>query len=130
MALTYSIDPEARLVTILYAEHPPIEAWKRTMLQVFADPRYRPGFAFLGDRRRVAEPPDRLYIQETIAFGEEHRAELKGARWATLVATPASYGMARMGQALGETGPTELGAFTDLAAALRWLRGDAEEEIG
>lgn len=130
MPLTYTIDPDARLVTLHYEEHPTIEQWKQAMLRVFADPRYRPGFAFLGDRRAVKEAPDRDYIRETIAFGEEHRAELQGARWATLVSTPASYGMARMGQALGAEGPTELGAFTDLAAALRWLRGEAEEEIG
>ena len=128
MTLTYSIDPGSRLVTILYAQHPTIEEWRQTMLRIFADPQYRPGFAFLGDRRAVSTPPDRAYIQGTIEFGEAHRTEFQGARWATLVSTSASYGMARMGQALGEQGPTELGAFTDPAAALRWLRGETEEQ--
>ena len=128
--IRYSIDSEARIVTLLYAAHPTIEQWQAAMLAIFADPRYRPGFAFLADRRAASTAPDRAYIEGTIAFGEAHAAQLKGARWATLVATPASYGMARMGQSRGEGGPVDLGAFTDLAAAMRWLAGEAAQETG
>jgi hypothetical protein len=42
-----------------------------------------------------------------------------------VVATPAGFGMARMGQVLLGDLPTTMRIFTDMAAAEAWLRRDA-----
>ena len=130
MAPSYEIDPEAGLVTFIYRLDPTFEEWRSTMETVFAHPGYRPGFHFLGDRRSVQTPPDRMYIGRIVEWMNIHADKVRGARWATLVSTPASYGMGRMGQVLGEGGPVALGVFLDHAEAMRWLRGEAESRSG
>ncbi len=130
MAPDYAIDEATGLVTFLYRDDPTFEEWTRTMETVFADPRYRPGFHFLGDRRAVDTPPERAYIRRIIEWMDRRAEKVRGARWATLVSTPASYGMGRVGQVMGEGGAVELGVFLDEAEAMRWLRGEAESSTG
>ena len=130
MAPSYSIDPVTGVVTFLYRIDPTFEEWRSTMEAVFADPRYRVGFHFLGDRRTIATPPDRAYIRRIVDWMNTQADKVRGARWATLVSTPASYGMGRVGQAMGEGGAVELGVFIDEAEARRWLTGEAESKSG
>ncbi len=130
MAPSYSIDPVTGVVTFIYRIDPTFEEWRSTMETVFANPRYRVGFHFLGDRRRIDTPPERLYIRRIVDWMNTRADMVKGARWATLVSTPASYGMGRVGQAMGEGGAVDLGVFLDEAEAMRWLRGEAGEMSG
>jgi hypothetical protein len=125
MPMTPTIDPDQRLVTILFTADPSFDEWKATMEAIFAHPDYRPGFNFLGDRRAVRTPPERSYFERTVEFTNAHADQVRGARWATLVATPAGYGMARVAQVLADEGPIEVGVFTELSAAMGWLRGEA-----
>jgi hypothetical protein len=131
MAMMTSIDPALSLVTFLYTSNPTFAEWRSAMEAVFADPAYRPGFHFLGDRRSVPAPPSREYFEQALEFTLAHADQVRGSRWATVVATPAGYGMARVAQAISEdSSPIEFGIFTDLGAALSWLRGEAEQELG
>ena len=131
MAMTTTIDSTLGLVTFVYRSNPTFEEWRSAMEAVFAHPDYRPGFHFLGDRRAAPAPPSREFFEQALEFTIAHADQVRGARWATLVGTPAGYGMARVAQAISEgTRPIEFEIFTDLGAALSWLRGDAEQELG
>ncbi len=123
MKLTYSIDTRARLVRLHYTGNPSFEEWESTVTAVLRDPDYRPGFAFLADRRHL-ESPTADYIRSIIDFIKDHPAEFAGGRWTVVVGGPASYGMVRMAQALGEGIPVPIQVFTDIDEAERWLRSE------
>jgi hypothetical protein len=123
VSLTYSIDEAGRLVTLRYADDPTYEEFVSVMHQVFADPRYQPGFSILGDRR-AAEVATADYMRQANSFVRLHGADVAGSRWAAVVSSVAAYGMARMGQAMSHKMPVETGVFTDVDEALVWLRRD------
>jgi hypothetical protein len=118
--ITYTIDETAGLATLTYAGTPTDKEFREAMLAIFADARYRPGFSFVADRRSV-EAPTTDYVRRVTDFMNGHRTEMAGSRWATVVASLAGYGMARMGQVFAHGHPAELGIFTDLDEAVAWL---------
>jgi hypothetical protein len=124
MGIRYEIDAAGRLVRLRYEGAPTFEEWAGVMLDVFQAPGYEPGFDFLADRRAVSAPT-KEYLQQVVAFAQAHESRLAGSRWAMVVATPAGFGMARMGQVLLGDLPTTMRIFTDMAAAEAWLRRDA-----
>lgn len=121
MAVTYSIDETAQLVVLRYEGQTSFADFVDTMRDVFIDSRFRPGFAILADRSRV-EPPTVTYIRQVSEFMRNYRAELTGTRWATVVASPVGFGMARIGQAINDDMPVKLEIFTSVDEALSWLR--------
>jgi hypothetical protein len=122
MPISFEVDARRRLVRLGYTGATPnIQAWEAVMTAILQDPRYQPGFGFLIDRRAVP-PPDAPFVRATVLFRENHAAELAGARWAVVVSDPANYGMARMGQALGDAQThVQQRAFTDVDEAEAWL---------
>ena len=129
MPLWYTIDPDARLVTLRYEGDVTFEEWADVMCAAFRDPLFNPGFGFLADRR-ASPAVSTGYIRRVVTFAKAHEAELGKCRWATVVSTPSAYGMARMTQGLGQDikGPFEV--FNDIDAALRWLREGGTEGGG
>jgi hypothetical protein len=121
MPVTYSIDEAAHLVTLHYTGDTTFDEFASTMREVFLDPRYRLGLRFLVDRR-IADVPTTSYIQRGTAFLTAHRAELTGSRWAVVVSNTTAYGMARMGQTMGESDAVDAGVFTGIDEALAWLQ--------
>lgn len=121
MSLTFSIDPEARLVTLSGARIPDFEEWQGVMRAVLRHPEFQPGFDFLTDRRDAAEAPTADYLRRAVGFLDLQRDALGSCRWALVVTTPASFGMGRMAEALcGDTSVTAR-VFTDLGHAHAWL---------
>ena len=76
--------------------------------------------------QRVPSPEEtKLRVWFLMAQTRAHNV----AKWATLVAAAANYGMGRMAEALtgqlaNNERPVEFRVFTDLAEAEAWLRGD------
>lgn len=121
ISLSYSIDPASPMVRIVYQGAPSFEEWKRTMQAVLADPAYQRGFSFLVDRR-CDEPASTDYVRRVVDFLSLNQIELAESRWAIVASSPASYGMARMKQALGARVAIPIQVFMDLGEAERWLR--------
>lgn len=121
MSLEYSIDRTKGVVTLHYAEDPSLDLWTSTMDAVLRDPEFRPGYALLLDRSRLATAPEADYIRGVVEYMRGHAAELGGARVAIVVGNAAAYGMARMAQILLEDPPEASQVFTKLEEAMDWL---------
>lgn len=121
MALTYSIDPDSRLVTLTGDQIPDFGEWQATMLIVLADPAFRPGFDFLTDRRRGEEAPTVEYLRRAVSFLDLNRGRLERCRWAVVVRGPAAYGMGRMAEAFSVDTSVEMRVFTEISDAQEWL---------
>ena len=119
MALAYQIDETKKLVTITgdYAE--PAE-WRSLLGQVRADPRLRPGFAFLRDLRLSMHPVDPQAVIGIIAVVRELWATL-GVRRAAMVTRPGIDVPAVIAHALAEVEHIALRAFTSYDDAISWL---------
>jgi hypothetical protein len=127
MAMSYSIDPTARIVSICRDAMPTYEEWQRLMLDVLAHPDFRPGFSILVDvRGHLAPPTD--YVKRQVAFVAAHRDELGASKWAAVVDTPAMYGMSRMCTSLGSERTGETRIFATVEEAEAWLRAPSESE--
>jgi hypothetical protein len=130
MHIVATVDARLRMVRVQYIDGAPtFDEWARTMLGILRDPAYEPGFGFLVDRR-AAPAPNAAFVQATVEFRRAHLEEMGSARWAVVVNDPANYGMARMGQALGdpEWSKIEQAVFTDVADAEAWLvHGDTRK---
>ena len=122
MAVTYTIDEGERMVRVHYATKPSGEELAELMESVIGDPRYRPGFKWLVDRRD-AGAADTNDLRRVTLFVEEHQDAFTGCRLALVVASPAAYGMGRMAQAFAQDFPVHIEVFRDLDGAERWLRG-------
>src|ERR1043165_4042969 len=96
MAVTYSIDPEARIVFVTITGDSSFTEWSEAMLKVLADPQYRPGFNFLSDRRQQTEAPSTPSAKGAAEFLNQHSSEMGHYRWAAVSNSPAIYGMLRM----------------------------------
>lgn len=121
MAITHTIDPTRRIVTLHYAGDPDLEQWCAGVEAAFADPAFQPGMNFLADRRAIPHPPDREYLRGIMKFVNRQGARVEGTRWAVLIATPESYGMVPVGHTVMEGDSIEVGVFIDEAAAHKWL---------
>jgi hypothetical protein len=120
--IDYTIHTSSRVVAITSHEDPSIEEWIAVLEAVLADPKFEPGFVFLSDRRAVTAPASTSFIEQAAAYLSERPAVFGGSRWAILVDTPGSYGMARMGQAIvNDQSSLEVRIFRDPADALMWL---------
>jgi hypothetical protein len=112
------------LVTITYDDPVTFDRWRATMREVFADPAYRTGFNFLGDRRAVRKTPRVSYVESVVEFLASQASRLEGARWANLVPSGdrAMFGMGHMVDLMTESRvPLTVRTFDDHAAAMAWL---------
>ncbi len=120
MNIAYSIDKALRIVTLSYSGNPNFDEWSNMMIAVFRDPNFEPGFSLLMDRRLVTTSPTTDYIEKIAAFTKARPNELGKCRTAVVVSEMASFGMARMFQALsGDSERTQV--FKDFEKAKRWL---------
>src|ERR1051325_8838242 len=87
---SYRIDAERALVFLVYGPSAPsFEQWRGAMDALLRDPSYRPGMAFLSDRRQLTEPPTTEMIQRMSGYEAEHREQLGPCRFA-VVTDPAA----------------------------------------
>jgi hypothetical protein len=108
----YSIDPVRRLVQMRLVGDPTIVELSSTMTTIFADSHYRPGFAFLVDRRE-AVPPTVEYVNMAVKLAHSHAQKLADSRIAFVVQGAASFGMARITQTLLGDLPLSVAVFRE-----------------
>jgi hypothetical protein len=119
MPVSYSIDTSARLVRLHYDGSPTYREAVVLIISILSDPDFRPGFDIIADRRGVPAPTSQ-YVRSLLEFAYRHRL-LGESRFALVVDTAASFGMARMAQLIGDGEPTPIRIFIDLAEAEAWL---------
>ena len=120
---TYRIDRERAVVFLEYGEQQPTaKEWCAVMDDLIVDRHFRPGMPLVSDRRRLAEPPTTSTLQEMARYVGVRRDAFGSTRWAIVTATPAEYGMVRMGSVLfeGAGSRIELQPFTEMETAIAW----------
>jgi hypothetical protein len=120
MPISYEVDSPRRIVRLRYEEEADLAALVSALAAIFEDPGYRRGFGFLLDRRAVPASSSG-YLMAALSWIKQHQDEVAGSRWAVLVGDPANYGMARLGQTLGEGLPVQFEVFRDPREAEAWL---------
>jgi hypothetical protein len=119
--ISFSIDTEAGIVTLDYTGDPSFGEWASTMDAVLRDAAFRTGYGILIDRSRLKKIPETQYIRRVVEYVRAHESLFGDSRVATLVSSTGAYGMARMSQILLDDSTARVKAFTDRAAALKWL---------
>ena len=117
--LTYTINPEKRIVYLHYTKNLQLQDWKKVVESILADPQFQAGFNILSDRRAVTAS-ETNFLRSAVDF-VSHKKELSGIRWATVVGNRTSYGMARMAQVLVEFTGIEMAVFDKVEEAELWL---------
>ena len=121
MAFSYEIDPDRRLVIVRPESRPSISDWEDVLDRVAADPGFERGFGLMSDRRHLHVEPDASYVRATIDAVASRRASFGATRFAILTSHLATYGMARMAEALAENRGIEWRVFMEPDEASRWL---------
>jgi hypothetical protein len=118
--LSYHIDRQAGIVTVTGPEPSYLE-YEVHLRSLLSDPRYRPGYGILRDRRDLpAPPPDSLRRMIDALRG---LADIPSGRIALLVppGDPSYYRMTRLFQVLRSGVALEVGVFFELHEARQWL---------
>jgi hypothetical protein len=126
--LSYNIDADAGIVTIT-GPQPTAEEQATLVAQLRADPRFRPTFGWLRDRRDQLAPSTD-YVSRTVRALCESPS-FPGSRIALLVppSDPAHYGMMRMAQLLSDGRELEVSIFFDVDEARAWLIESRDREL-
>jgi hypothetical protein len=128
MPVAYEIDSESKIV-VLTCGNVSFECWRRTMREVFADPRYAPGFELLIDCRTATLAPSATQVRYIVEFLSTNRAALGDAHIAVVTSDPAGYGMARMASLLAESAGIGLAAFKHPDEATAWFAGTSAAQL-
>jgi hypothetical protein len=123
MALSYSIDEAEQLVTIT-GEYSAASEWHDLLGRILADPRRRPGFAFLRDLREATRPVDAATVVGIISVVRQFWPHLRPTRAAILTRNDID-SAAMVAHALADAENLPLQAFNSHDAAMAWLRGEA-----
>lgn len=121
MPFSYVINPHRRLVTCRPEGPPSTEDWAELLDRIAADPLFKPGYDVLSDRRHLNVEPDARYVRTTIDAVASRSAAFGASRFAVLTLHLATYGMARMAEALAENRGIQWRVFMDEAEANAWL---------
>jgi hypothetical protein len=121
MGVHFSIDGEAQLVSYSVEGLTTTDHARAFLAAVLVHPDYEPGFNFLGDRREVMQEPDSSYVRAVSLEVLARQAVLGPCRWAVLVASDVSYGMARMWGLLTQSSGVDIRPFRTQDEAMRWL---------
>lgn len=120
MALTYTIDPIRRIVTIA-GEYADAGEWRVILEAILGDPGYAPGCGFIRDLRHARRPVDGPAVMRIIAVVREFWPYLRPTRAA--IVTPRDLDApALMAHALADEQHLPLRAFTSHDAAEAWVR--------
>lgn len=122
MAIDFLIDEDADLVRLQASGHVLTAEWVAVMDRALADPGYRTGMGFLMDRREITNLPTTAMIRDVLEFFAARASQMGSCRYASVTGDLAAYGMSRMKAILAEATTVEVGAFSDIEAAERWLR--------
>jgi hypothetical protein len=124
VAFIYTIDTTRRVVTLSPQGVPSVEDWEDVLDRVAADPLFRRGFGVLSDRRHLHTEPDATYVRATIDAVFARRAAFGESRFAILTSHLATFGMARMAEALADNRGIAWRVFMDESEIWKWLASE------
>lgn len=133
MPMTYRIDPEANLLSVVSQGVITQDERMQTIQAWLKDPVYRPGLDTFFDLTGAESTPDLAELREIVATIAERAPDIGPKKVAILTAKPITFGVARVFQALAEVEDTPLRVkvFNDRHAAWSWLRpGDVDLQGG
>jgi hypothetical protein len=119
--VSYEIDRDAGIVTVLGDEVSSAQDTERAFRQILSDPNFRPGDGFLRDRRHLALPSG-----DVVRRVADLLARLPGfpsSRCAIVLpeCDPSRYGMSRMIAILATGASVEIAIFFEMETARAWL---------
>jgi hypothetical protein len=120
MGLSYTIDDALRLVTIT-GEYADAAEWHALLTRVLADPRHRPGLAFLRDLRGGTTPVNAATVVGIMRVVREFWTPLGLTRAAILMPREMDP-PALVAHAIADAENIPIQAFTSYDAAIDWLR--------
>jgi len=125
--LSYRIDSDAGMLVVVgegVISHSDrleaIRAWLR-------DPGFRPGLNTLCDFSAATTTPTMKELREIASIIEQYGAAIGKKKLAVIATRPVTFGVARQFQTLVDSGPLDVGVFTDRRAALGWLRHEESQ---
>lgn len=122
MPITWDIDESAKLVTVRVIGSLTLDAARQALMELFAQPSYRPPMVDLWDLRAAQIDSSPGDVQAFVRFIQGSRGEHGTDQTALVVASMVDFGISRMYQAHAEASlPIEIRAFTQLDEAYAWL---------
>lgn len=126
MPLSYTIDPEQRLITIT-GEYAEAAEWQRLLQRLLDDPARQPGFSILRDLRGATTPVSAASVVGLMDVVRVFWPLLQPYRAAVL--TPRDFDPAAMvAHALADSHGLPLRVFNSLDVAMEWLRGSPVDD--
>jgi hypothetical protein len=120
--ITWNIDEGAAIVTVRVDGALTFDGARQTLMELYADPRYRSPIVDLWDLRDAEIDSGPGDVQRFVQFVQLSRGERGIDQTAIVVARPADFGISRMYQSLTEaTLPISVQVFTRLDEAYAWL---------
>jgi hypothetical protein len=123
MPLTYTIDADAGLLSIVGEGSLTQSERLRFVHESLQDPAFRPGLATLFDVSNTTSTPSMSQLREIVMLLRQHAHRIGHTRIAIVAPRPIVFGVAREFQTLVEleTALMEISIFTNRDEALRWL---------
>ena len=122
MPITWDIDEGAQLATVRVVGPLTLEAARQALMELYAQPAYRPPVVDLWDLREAQIDADPGDVQAFVRFIQGSRGDQGTDQTALVVASLFDFGISRMYQAHAEaTIPISIRAFTRLDEAYEWL---------
>ena len=122
MPITWDIDEGARLVTVRVVGPLTLDGARQTMMELYAQPSYRPPMVDLWDLRAAEIESGPGDVQAFVRFMQGNRGDRGTDLTALVVSNMVDFGISRMYQAHAEASlPISVRAFTRLDEAYEWL---------
>ena len=129
MPLTYTIDPDSRLVTAVASGRLESDEAITVFDEIMSHTQFGSGMRLLSDHRNLESVLPTEFVQTMVRRIKKRPELFEGCRWAFVESGMARYGMARMASILLERSPLELRVFRDIDKARDWLQsGDMDPD--
>ena len=127
MPLTYTVDPESRLVTAVASGRLESEEAIAVFDEIMSHTQFGSGMRLLSHHRNLESVLPTEFVLTMVRRIEKKRELFEDCKWAFVESGMARYGMARMASILLERSPVELRVFRDIAKARDWLQSEVTD---
>lgn len=124
MPVRYQIDQEHSLIRLELSDPLDRDAIPEIIGRLISDPGLRPGLSLLSDHSELKFTATTELVKAIPAVAHELADRLGPFRCALVVPSDASYGMARMAEAVAHGSPIQIRAFRSSEEAEAWLNSE------
>ena len=124
MPISFTIDPDARLVVYTVEGNATRAEAIEFLDTVIAHPDFRRGFDFLGDRRDVVRGQSSAYVYGITDEINARQESIAPCLWAVIVADEYAYGMSHMWATMTQRSKVNIRPFRNAEEATVWLGAD------